>query len=178
MKILFTFMVLLIVACTAEKKVGEDSSRPEREISSPRREATGNASGINIMVDYGSPAVKGRRIWGGLEKYDRVWRAGANETTAISFDKDALINGEPIDKGKYAIFIIPKENEDWTVIFNQDWDEWGAFRYNQERDVLRFTVSPEWSDNIHERLEYSIEEGNLTFRWEKVSLSMAVSSRN
>ena len=179
MKLLYTFWVfLLIVSCSAEKKVGEDKSRPQREIPSPRREASGNAGGVNIFVDYGSPAVKGRRIWGDLEKYGRVWRAGANETTAISFDKDAIINGEPIAKGKYALFLIPNENEDWIVIFNLDWDEWGAFRYNQERDVLRLAVSPEWTDDSIERLEYSIRDGKLNFQWEKVTISRSVHAQD
>lgn len=169
----FLVFILVIASCAA-KKESDDVVSSEDEIPSPRREAEGIANGVQVVVDYGSPAVKGRKIWGGLEKFDRVWRAGANETTTITIDKNATINGDPLDEGKYALFIIPRENDDWVIIFNTDWDEWGAFRYNQENDVLRVFVAPSWVEENQERLEYAVEEGQLKIRWEKVQLAMDI----
>jgi len=168
------FLGALSVACSTEKKANGDDPEKKQEIASPRKEAKGEANGVNIVVDYGSPAVKERKIWGGMEKYGKVWRAGANETTSISFDKNALINDQPLEAGKYALFIMPNENADWAVIINRDWDEWGAFSYDQAKDVLRLKVAPQWEDSVQERLEYSIENGQLIFSWERVKLMMEI----
>ena len=85
---------------------------------SPRRQAEGTIGSTSVSIDYGAPSAKGRKIWGGLEKYDVVWRAGANENTTIAFDKDVKIAGQSLPAGKYGFFIIPKEGGDWVVIFN------------------------------------------------------------
>lgn len=161
---------------TGSEALVEDEEAPAETVEeppSPRKESTGVANGINIVVDYGSPAVKSRKIWGGLEDYGKVWRAGANATTSVSFDKNALINGESLEAGKYALFIIPEEDE-WTVIFNKDWDEWGAFAYDEAKDVLRIKTKPIWAEEVQERLEYKISESSLDFAWEKVRISLDV----
>jgi len=161
---------------TESEALVEDEEAPAETVEeppSPRKESTGVANGINIVVDYGSPAVKGRKIWGGLEDYGKVWRAGANATTSVSFDKNALINGESLEAGKYALFIIPEEDE-WMVIFNKDWDEWGAFAYDEAKDVLRIKTKPIWAEEVQERLEYKISESSLDFAWEKVRISLDV----
>ncbi|UCE95054.1 MAG: DUF2911 domain-containing protein, partial [Flavobacteriaceae bacterium] len=82
---------------------------------SPRLSAKGNVNGTNIAIDYGAPSVKGRKIWGGLEKYGQVWRAGANENTTVSFDKDVTVEGKKLTAGKYGFFIIPNETGDWVA---------------------------------------------------------------
>ncbi len=154
----------------AEEEEGEASSEP---LPSPRQQAAGDIDGVAITVDYGSPAVKGRTVWGGLEDYGKVWRAGANETTSIEFSKNVTINGQELAAGKYAIFMIPNENEDWVVIFNSGWDAWGAFTYAEDQDVLRITTTPAWSDEVTERLTYSVDE-SLEFAWEKARISLEV----
>ncbi len=140
---------------------------------SPRKKANGEIGGISIAVDYGSPSVKGRTIWGGLEKYDAVWRAGANGCTTVEFSKEASINGESIEAGKYGFFIIPKEEGKWTVIFNKVSDQWGAFDYDESKDALRIDVEPEWSEEVQETLMYSVDE-TLNFGWEKARISLEV----
>ena len=178
--ILAILCFLLISQCgskTGSETLVEDEKAPVDAVEeippSPRKEAIGVANGINIVVDYGSPAVKGRKIWGGLEDYGKVWRAGANATTSVSFDKNALVNGESLEIGKYALFIIPGEDE-WTVIFNKDWDEWGAFAYDEAKDVLRIKTKPIWAEEIRERLEYKISDSSLDFAWGKVRLSLDI----
>jgi len=172
-KIVLGFTMIMVLACSTEKRKGSEDPE-EKDLPSPRMEAKGVADGVNVVVDYGSPGVKGRKIWGDLEKYGKVWRAGANETTSIWFDKNVYINNQPLDSGKYALFIIPNENEDWVVVLNRDWDEWGAFSYDPAEDVLRLNVAPQWQDQIQERLQYSVEGGSLIFAWEKAKLEMQV----
>jgi len=143
---------------------------------SPRKQASGDVDGVNIAVDYGSPSVKGRTVWGGLEPYDKVWRAGANECTTIEFSKNVSINGKALEAGKYGFFIIPKENGKWTAIFNKNAEQWGAFDYDEKLDALRIDVAPDWSDDVQETLMYSVDK-NLNFAWEKARISLDVKSK-
>ena len=135
---------------------------------SPRKEASGKIGDVTVTVDYGAPSVKGRTVWGGLEKYGKVWRAGANENTTIAFDKDVKIGKNNVSAGKYGFFIIPMENEDWTLILSKKNNAWGAFSYNQKEDVLRLNISPKFVEENQEMLEYSIGEKTINFAWEKV----------
>jgi hypothetical protein len=95
-----------------------------------------------VEVTYSRPGVKGRTIWGELVPYDEVWRTGANEATRIILSHDATVEGKPLPAGTYALFTIPGRDR-WTVIFNNDEEQWGAFRHNPEHDVLKVTVTPE-----------------------------------
>jgi hypothetical protein len=95
----------------------------------------------NVRIDYHRPAVKGRKIWGGLVPYGQVWRAGANEATAISFSDPVRIDGKDLPAGTYAFFAIPGKDE-WTLIFNREARQWGAFNYHAGQDALRIQVKP------------------------------------
>ena len=143
---------------------------------SPRLQAEGDISGVAVSIDYGAPSVKGRKIWGGLEQYGKVWRAGANENTTVSFDSDVLVDGNELSAGKYGFFIIPNEDGDWTVIFNTKNDGWGAYSYNEKEDALRIEVTPDFVNDVQEQLEYSVGEESIDFAWEKVRISISVES--
>lgn len=95
----------------------------------------------DITIVYSRPGVKGRKIWGGLEPYGKVWRAGANENTTFEASKDILVNGQKLPAGKYGLHMIPGEKE-WTIIFNKDNAAWGSFSYDQNKDALRISVTP------------------------------------
>src|SRR5580700_9365125 len=70
-----------------------------------------------IEVSYSRPAVKGRKIFGDLVPYDKVWRTGANQATTIQFGDDVTIEGNKVPAGKYGLLTIPGENE-WTIILS------------------------------------------------------------
>ena len=144
---------------------------------SPRMQAEGEAYETKISIDYGAPSVKGRTIWGGLEDYDVVWRAGANENTTVSFDKDVTIGGQNLSAGKYGFFIIPKKEGDWVVIFNKRNADWGAYKYDQNEDALRLNITPEWTDKNQEQLTYYFSENLIVFAWEKVKLSIPMTPK-
>ena len=137
---------------------------------SPRQAASGSIDGTNVEIDYGAPSVKGRKIWGGLEKYGAVWRAGANENTTVSFDKDVKINGQSLPAGKYGFFIIPNESSDWVVIFNKKNDGWGAYSYSEAEDALRVNIAPDFVDDVQEQLMYAVQDDAIIFGWEKARL--------
>ncbi len=161
----------------------EEKKEEAPQIASPRQQAQGQVGEVSIRVDYGSPAVKGREIWGGLEAYGKVWRAGANETTSIEFTGDVMIGDTKIAAGKYGFYLVPSENEDWVAIINTDWSReehgaWGAYNYNESNDIVRVTVSPEWVEDVQERLQYAVGETGITLAWEKVRLTLPVKAAN
>lgn len=94
-----------------------------------------------ITLTYSRPNVKGRKIFGALEPYDKVWRTGANSATVIKFTDAVKIEGKDVPAGEYGLFTIPNKNE-WTVIFSKTSKQWGAYTYNAADDFLRFTVKP------------------------------------
>lgn len=129
----------------------------------------------DIAVHYSSPAVKEREIWGDLVPYDQVWRAGANEATTIEFSTDVNMEGEELPAGKYAFFLIPREGDQWTAIFNKQHDQWGAFSYDENYDALRVDIKPTFNNGVQERLTYSIhdhdsDKGYIKFAWDEVRL--------
>lgn len=141
---------------------------------SPRKAAEGTIGGTSVSVDYGAPSVKGRKIWGGLEKYGAVWRAGANENTTVTFDKDVKVAGQDLAAGKYGFFIIPNENSDWVVIFSKKNDAWGAYSYSEADDALRVNIAPDMVDDNQEELMYAVGNDGILFGWEKVRLNIPV----
>lgn len=95
----------------------------------------------DVTVRYHRPAVKGRAIWGAVVPFDQVWRLGANDATVLELADDCRVAGHPVPAGRYALFAIPGRAE-WTLILNRRADQWGAYAYAQEQDLLRFTVQP------------------------------------
>ena len=141
---------------------------------SPRKQVEGKIKEVSVAIDYGAPSVRGRTIWGDLQKYDKVWRAGANENTTVSFDKDVSIEGNKLPAGKYGFFIIPKEKGNWTIIFSTKNDAWGSSAYNEKEDALRVEITPEFVNGVQEQLLFTIEMNSINFSWEKARLAIPV----
>ncbi|NVJ87440.1 MAG: DUF2911 domain-containing protein [Algoriphagus sp.] len=162
---------------TAEDTSGTEMAEESTEQSrpSPLEVKEGNISGKAFKIQYGSPSVKGRQIWGDLVPYNVVWRTGANEATYIDLAEEMTVEGQSIAAGKYSLFTIPRESGDWTVILNSEWDlEHGHFQYDEKKDVLRVEVSPEWEETSQERLSIDIEEPGIVIRWEKLKLPIQI----
>ncbi len=149
-------------------------SAQSQDKPSPPAEANGEINGAHININYSSPAVKGREIWGGLEAYDKVWRAGANEATTFETDKDIKVEGKSLPAGKYSLFVIPREGKDWTVIFNKVPNQWGAYNYDQKEDALRVDVTPVKKDALQERLVYEISDGQVSLIWEYMEVPLSI----
>ncbi len=145
-----------------------------KEKPSPAATATGKIGSADVTVKYSSPGVKGRTIFGGLEPYGKVWRAGANEATTVEFSKDVKVEGQALPAGKYGFFVIPAEQGKWTVIFNKVPNQWGAFKYDEKQDALRVLVAPRKSASLTERLVYEVKSPGLVLRWENVELPVAI----
>ncbi len=149
----------------------------EKKVLSPHTSAMAMIGGAHIHMDYSSPGVRGRIIFGGLLPFDEVWQAGAHMATWIETDKDLLINGSLLKKGKYGFFLIPSKEKDWTVIFNTNWDQHGKDEYNSDQDVLRTSIKPIFKEEMTEHLVYEVKDlddgnGLITMRWEKAELNI------
>lgn len=152
---------------------GDKSKRP-----SPPATATGKIMGATITIDYSSPAVKGRKIWGGLVPYDKVWRTGANEATIFTTDKEIKVEGKSLPAGKYSLYTIPGEKE-WVFIFNSQTGQWGvnmdeSTTEDPKKDVLRVTVKSEKSASLNERLKFEVDKSGFVLLWENLKVPVSV----
>jgi Protein of unknown function (DUF2911). len=131
----------------------------------------------DITIDYHRPLVNGRKIFGGLQAYGQVWRAGANDNTLFEVSDPVTINGQPLARGVYGLHMIPGEVS-WIVIFSKNSTSWGSFTYDEAEDALRVTVKPQTVDN-REALSYDFEDPKsnsvtITMRWERVAVPLKV----
>jgi hypothetical protein len=131
----------------------------------------------NITLRYHRPLAKGRKVFGELEPYGKVWRAGANENTVIEFGDPVTVEGKPLAKGVYGLHMIPGESE-WTVIFSKNSSSWGSYSYDQAEDALRVTVKPQVTE-FHDALTYDFDDlqpnsAVVTMRWDKVAVPFKV----
>lgn len=142
---------------------------------SPHRNAMETINDIHVHMEYSSPGVKERIIWGGLVAYDKVWVAGAHHATTIQFSKPVRIAGTLVPAGIYGFFAIPGKIN-WIIILNSRFDQHLADEYNEKEDILRVEVSPESHPMTH-RLTYEInkidaESGSIAMLWEKLKISI------
>jgi len=130
-----------------------------------------------ITVDYSSPAVKDRKIWGELVPFGQVWRTGANEATTITFSDAVSVNGNELVAGTYGIHCVPNANE-WEIIFSKDTPVDGSSTFDPKKEVLRIKVKPEES-YFMERMTFLFTDvtnnsGNVALVWEKLKVSFKV----
>jgi hypothetical protein len=133
----------------------------------------------DITVKYHRPLVNGRKIWGGLVPYGKVWRAGADENTTIEFSDPVSVEGKPLDKGLYGLHMIPNQDS-CTVIFSKTNTGWGSYSYDQKDDALRVDVKPRALAEQKEALEFEFEDLKptstaVTLKWEKLGVPFTVS---
>jgi Protein of unknown function (DUF2911) len=146
---------------------------------SPHRVAMANIGDAHVHIEYGSPGVRGRTIWGGLVAYDEVWSAGAHNATKISFSKAVTFAGKKIEAGTYGFFLIPHKDI-FTVILNKNFDQHLADEYDQKEDVVRMDIVPVAPAKTVQRLTYEVVEtgknqGQVRFSWENKMVKVPVS---
>jgi hypothetical protein len=129
-------------------------------------------------VIYSRPQKAGRVIFGELVEYKQIWRLGANEATEIEFYRDVKIGGKKILKGKYTLYAIAKP-EEWTIIVNKETDTWGAFKYDEKKDVVRVTLPTEKTTESVEAFTMVFDKSstgtNLVIAWDDVKVSLPIS---
>lgn len=133
-------------------------------------------NGDSVKINYHSPGVRNRIIWGGLVPYDEVWVTGAHDATAIEIDKTFVVGGKEIAAGKYAFFTIPGKKS-WTIIINKNWKQHLATEYDEKDDIVRLKVKPAKNEHT-ERLQYFIENNKkgtvIAVAWEKIRIEFPI----
>src|SRR6266508_3811781 len=136
----------------------------------------------DITVNYHRPLVNGRKIWGGVVPYGKVWRAGANENTTIEFSDPVWVEGKPLAKGTYGLHMIPNQDS-CTVISSKTNTGWGSYSYKQDEDALRVDIKPRPLAEQKEALEFEFEDLKpdstaVTLKWEKLGVPFTVSIKD
>ncbi len=146
--------------------------------ASPAATVTQHVGLTDIQINYARPGLKGRKIFGGLEPYGKVWRTGANTSTKVSFSTPVKLNGTEIPAGTYELFTIPGAT-DWAIIIHKNMSQWGAYSYDQKNDVARIKAVPVLLPTTVESLDISFndlrdESATLNIAWENVRVPVAL----
>ncbi len=152
---------------------------PELPASSPTSRVQTRVGVTDFSIDYASPGIKGRKVWGGVVPLDKIWRTGANATTKLTVSRDFTFGTTKVPAGSYAIFSIPGKTE-WTMILNAKPEGWGATQYDQKHDVARVKVKPTALPSSRERMTFIFSDmtddgANIDLEWEKLRVRVPVS---
>ncbi|MGL4632074.1 MAG: DUF2911 domain-containing protein [Leadbetterella sp.] len=149
MKFLFLTKTLVLLAICGFAQIKTPASSPKATVGQ-------NFGLTEVSVAYSRPSVKGRKIFGELVPFGKVWRTGANVITVISFKDDVLVGGKPLKAGSYGLYSVPNMNS-ITLIFNSDDKQWGAYDYKTEKDILRVDIPFETGKTLTEQLSFSFK---------------------
>ncbi|HUM05430.1 MAG TPA: DUF2911 domain-containing protein [Terriglobales bacterium] len=132
----FSVLVLLLFVFASLAAAQQDKSKRP----SPPASATCSAGGASITIDYSSPRMKGRKIFGGLVPFGQIWRTGANEATTFVTTADVSVGGQSVPAGSYTLFTIP-EDAKWTLVISKKTGEWGTDYPGESNDLVRVPMS-------------------------------------
>lgn len=172
--ILTTAISLLVLFLTIDTVHAQERTT-DRVWASPNAAVNQTIGLTEVAITYGRPSVRDREIFGGLEPFGEVWRTGANESTAITFSDDVLIEGEHVEAGTYSLYTIPGE-EQWEIIINNKLS-WGT-AYDESEDVLRVTVEREESHFMEQMMIYfenvTTESGHMIIHWANTKVPVLI----
>jgi hypothetical protein len=131
----------------------------------------------SIELIYSRPGMKGRKIFGDLVPYGKVWRTGANSATRLKFNDDVMIGGQTLKAGEYAVFTIPGENE-WDIIINKGNANWGT-EYKQEDDLIRVKAKTIKLNDAVESFTMQFDNvkpatADLKIMWDKTAVAVPI----
>jgi hypothetical protein len=152
--------------------------KPLKVIPSPAAKVSQQVGTAEVSIEYSSPGVKKRKIWGELVPYDKMWRTGANASNKLTLTKDMTIGGKPVPAGTYNLLTIPGKKS-WTIFINKDTTlNANVEKHSDALDVAKFTVTPK-AIPFRERLAFIFSDVtddsvNLDLEWEKVRVSIPI----
>jgi len=175
--ILLSFMLLQSVILSAQDKV-----QIRVTAASPAASYEQEVGSAKIKISYSRPLVRGRKIFGELVPFDKLWRTGASDCTVITTSEDISFGNNVLKTGSYSIFTIPSINE-WTIIINTDTTLHGETGYDEKKDVMRFKVPVEKSSNFYETFTIELNDINskgeafLKIFWENTMVKIPIKSK-
>lgn len=172
-KKLATLLVIFMICVSAKAQIQVPKPSPFSRIEQ-------KVGLTDVSVAYSRPSVKGRKIFGDLVPFGKMWRTGANASTKIKFSKAVVINESQIEAGEYALYTIPSQDE-WTIILHQNTSYWGTGgeAYKESEDALRFKVKPAKMSDKYESLYIGFENlttstADLVLRWENTKVAFQI----
>lgn len=147
---------------------------------SPKQTVIQQFATSEIQIEYSRPGVKGRKAFGEVVDYGKVWRTGANAATVITFGSEVIINDKKVSPGKYGLLTIPGEKE-WTIIITKDTDVTSANDYKQENDVVRVVAKPNPLPYTVETFTIDINnikpnEAYIFLKWDRTEVSFKITA--
>lgn len=177
MKSLLVLLLIFFASMGFSKTATAQERTTDRVWQSPNAAVAQTIGLTEVSLTYGRPGVRDRVIFAddGLVPFNNVWRTGANESTAITFSDDVLVEGEFVEEGTYSLYTIPRADE-WTIIINNKLS-WGT-QYDETEDVIRVQVQPEESFYMDQMMIYfenvTPEEGDLVIHWDTVKVPVNI----
>jgi DUF2911 family protein len=199
-----SLFTMISLGCAAFAAAQQSQAQFKPLYPSQKATVTQTIGVTDVTISYHRPATKGRTIFADapaemearhpgestldnqnerkpgepIVPYNHVWRAGANEATTFQSTDDVLINGQPLKAGTYSLAAIPGKDE-WTIIFNNDPGQWGAFTYDAKKDELRVKAKPQTVAQSQEWLMYTFDpvssnSATANLRWANVSVPFTV----
>ncbi len=167
-------LFITIVSTTGFAQINTPSASPSATL-------TQSLGLTKVTIDYSRPSVKGRKIFGDLVPFGKVWRTGANKITSIKFDDEIYINGAVMKPGSYGLYTIPGKGE-WTIMINRDDKQWGAYEYDPNKEVIRFTVQPMQPQEFTEQMtidfvEFKPTTAFISIRWESTEVRFRIEQK-
>lgn len=175
--ILISFMLLQSVLLSAQEKV-----QIRLTAASPAASFEQEVGSAKIKMAYSRPLVRGRKIFGELVPFDKLWRTGASDCTVITTSEDIYFANNVLKTGSYSLFSIPSINE-WTIIVNTDNTLHGETGYDEKKDVMRFKVPIEKSPSFYETFTIELNDINskgeafLKILWENTMVKIPTKSK-
>jgi len=177
MRTSITFIALFVLLMSAAAFSQDDKSKRP---SPPAQADCKLADGKTVHVDYSSPRMKGRKIYGDLVPYGKVWRAGANEATTLVTTADLTAGGKDIPAGSYTLFAIPSADK-WTLIVSKTTGEWGTDYSGPDHDLARLDMKVTSPTSAMENFTISLKPSGsgctMHMEWEKTEASIALTEK-
>lgn len=144
---------------------------------SPKGLIMQNVGQTTIEINYERPAARGRKVFGQLVPYNKLWRTGAGNCTKIKFNETVIIGGTKVNAGTFSLLTIPGPAE-WTIIINSDTTLYGTSSYIQNKDLIRFAVKPEKTSRFYESLTIDLDvipnNAELYISWERTQIHFTI----
>ena len=171
---------IILLAAAAYIVASSDAQSLTTPQPSPTANIKQNFALSNIEISYSRPSVKGRKIFGDLVPYGKVWRTGANNATTITFGEEVTIGGKKVPRGKYGLLTIPGATE-WTIIISKQDTVTSPAQYKQDLDVVRVTAKPESLPFSIETMMISVDNiknnsCEIGLGWDNVYVSFPVTA--
>src|ERR1043165_8299726 len=168
-----TWSFVVLAAAVLLSRAAAAQTAIETPAPSPKARVEQRVGITDVSIDYSSPGVKGRKIWGQVVPYDKVWRAGANAPTKLTVSRDFTFGGTAVKAGSYSVFVTPGKKT-WAVALNTDLTA-TQDSHDDKNDVVRVTVTPQALPAVRERLLYMFTDTqddrvNVDLEWERVRI--------